>query len=171
MVDFLFEGRPEKSFGQRIEKFLLKQLPDYPILQQLKLEISSSNTFPHSSGIASSAAAFSALSLCVLSVVRNITQQTNKRDFLEEASVLARKGSGSASRSVYPNYVVWGEMEEYPAYSDDFALPIQSLVHPTFEDMQDAILIVNSGKNERSCTSVSPALLQSGPVITTIGLP
>ncbi len=147
-VDFLFEGKPELSFGERIKKFLSAQISVYPVLKELHLKISSSNTFPHSSGIASSASAFSALSLCILSVVRKISPNQGERDFLEEASELARLGSGSAGRSIYAGYVVWGEMKEYKAYSDYFAVPVQTKIHPDFQDMQDAILIVNSGRKK-----------------------
>lgn len=139
-IDFLFEGKPAPAFGDRIQKFLQNQVDRYPWLASIHLEISSENTFPHSSGIASSAAAFSALALGLLSIHEN-----ENKSFFREASELARLGSGSASRSVYGGYVVWGEMKEYPAYSNRFAVPVSAPIHPVFQDMQDAILIVSAG--------------------------
>ena len=64
-VDFLFNGISNKSFAERIEKFLHQLLPIFPFLSQIELTIFSSNSFPHSAGIASSASAMSALALCL----------------------------------------------------------------------------------------------------------
>jgi len=145
VINFLFEGQPAPAFGERIQKFLQRQLSSYPFLNDLELKISSSNTFPHSSGIASSAAAFSALALGILEIGYTFQQKEIDQAFYKEASELARLGSGSASRSVYGGYVVWGEMKEFEKYSNRFAIPVQSKVHPDFQQMQDAILIVSAG--------------------------
>jgi diphosphomevalonate decarboxylase len=145
LIDFLFEGKPAPAFGERIQKFLQKQLNSYPFLSDLELKISSSNTFPHSSGIASSAAAFSALALGILEIGYSLYHEKIDQTFYKEASELARLGSGSASRSVYGGYVVWGEMKEFSEYSNRFAVPVQTKVHPDFQQMQDAILIVSAG--------------------------
>lgn len=145
LIDFLFEGKPAPAFGERIQKFLNRQLSSYPFLSKLYLKISSSNTFPHSSGIASSAAAFSALALGILEIGHSLNQKEIDKAFYKEASELARLGSGSASRSIYGGYVVWGEMKEFPEYTNRFAVPVQTEVHPDFQQMQDAILIVSAG--------------------------
>ena len=60
-------------------------------------------------------------------------------------SFLARLGSGSASRSVYGGFAIWGKHSDIAGSSDDFALPIDHLVHPLFKTYRDAILIVSSG--------------------------
>ncbi len=144
-INFRFEGKPAPAFGDRIKKFLVSQVDTYPILNKLSMDISSSNTFPHSSGIASSASAFSALALGIVSILRTKSNEKFKREFFNEVSELARLGSGSASRSVYRGYVVWGALKDYEEYSDNYAVPIRTDIHPAFQQIEDAILIVNAG--------------------------
>jgi len=67
-VDFLFHNQHNKPFSDKIERYLTSLLPIYPFLSQIELTIFSSNSFPHSAGIASSAAAMSALALCLCSL-------------------------------------------------------------------------------------------------------
>lgn len=163
-VDFLFQGKPEEAFGERIRKFLRSQAANYPILDSLYLQIDSSNTFPHSSGIASSASSFSALALCVLTIIRKLTGEPQPGNFLREASQMARLGSGSAGRSVYPGYVVWGEMKDIRGYSDHYAVPLQAAIHPEFRDLQDAILIVSAAKKKIG-SSAGHALMNEHPYL------
>ena len=161
-VTFRFEGQPAPAFGERIHQFLSAQTPQYPELNRLRLNISSSNTFPHSSGIASSASAFSALALGILSLVQHIRNEKRTATFFREASELSRLGSGSASRSVYGGYVVWGAMEGFPSYSDRYAAPMQGDIHPVFRNMQDAILIVNAGTKKMG-SSAGHRLMHNHP--------
>ena len=58
---FYFEGQENPAFGAKIEKFLLDNQAFSPFINQLQLKVESHNTFPHSSGIASSASSMSAL--------------------------------------------------------------------------------------------------------------
>jgi diphosphomevalonate decarboxylase len=63
-------------------------------------KVTSSNNFPTGSGIASSAAAFAALALAASTAAgMDMTER--------EVSILARTGSGSASRSVPGGFVEW----------------------------------------------------------------
>ena len=57
---FFFEGKENPAFGAKIEKFLMDHQAFFPFLNQLNLKVESRNTFPHSSGIASSASSMSA---------------------------------------------------------------------------------------------------------------
>ena len=161
-LQFRFEGNPAPAFEDRIRKFLTAQIPRYPELNSFHLEIDSSNTFPHSSGIASSASAYSALALGIMSLVGKPKPERDREQFFKAASELARLGSGSASRSVYGGYVVWGAMDKYPSYSDQYAVPIQTKVHPVFQNMQDAILIVNAG-TKKIGSSAGHALMNNHP--------
>jgi diphosphomevalonate decarboxylase len=75
-----------------------------------KAEVTSENNFPAGAGIASSAAAFAALALAGSKAAGlNLSEP--------ELSVLARRGSGSASRSIPAGFVEWkmgqGESESY----------------------------------------------------------
>jgi diphosphomevalonate decarboxylase len=153
-LDFYFEGKPAREFAERIGQFLNKQTRKYPWLNQVQLTIKSSNTFPHSSGIASSASAFSALALCLMSVAEILDDnKMTKSDFYRSASELARLGSGSASRSVYGGYVVWGAHGNYPKYSDHYAVPITTPIHKVFDNYHDAILIVSGEKKKVGSTA------------------
>ena len=60
-LNFLFENQPNEAFRLKQLKFLTSILPIFPFLNQYELDISSSNSFPHSAGIASSASSMSAL--------------------------------------------------------------------------------------------------------------
>ena len=59
-MDFLFEGKVNPAFEKRVRGYLESMVSYLPFLEKLELNISSSNSFPHSSGIASSASAMSA---------------------------------------------------------------------------------------------------------------
>jgi diphosphomevalonate decarboxylase len=77
--------------------------------------VTSSNNFPAGAGIASSAAAFAALSLAA---VRALNLDLSER----ELSTLARLGSGSASRSIPGGFVEWYAAPAHEAsYAETFA--------------------------------------------------
>jgi len=142
-IQFSFEGKPNEMFRQRVEKYL-QYLADneMPFLHNYHLDIQSHNSFPHSSGIASSAAFMSSLALCLCSVEEQL-QEGIGYAFFERASYIARLGSGSAARSVYGGYVSWGRNMYVPHSSDEYATPVNKRVHPTFLNYADAIVIVS----------------------------
>ena len=153
-LDFYFEDKKNNLFQQKIEQFFLKILPYFPFLTKLKLKISSSNSFPHSAGIASSASSMSALALCLCEIEKkHYGTLQSKEDFLQKASFIARIGSGSAARSVYPLAATWGEYVENPVSSDEYASPLLFDMHPVFKNYRDAILIVSKGVKKVSSTA------------------
>ncbi len=163
-VDFYFEGELNEKFKTKIVKFLETEVERFPWLKEFHLDINSENTFPHSSGIASSASSMSALNLCLLSLDEKITGHTAlKEDFFKEASDLSRKASGSASRSVYPMLATWGEIDNILDSSNLFASPVkEDEVHEKFKNFCDAILIVDAG--EKSVSSrAGHALMENHP--------
>ncbi|MCD4665974.1 MAG: hypothetical protein K8R68_11945 [Bacteroidales bacterium] len=123
--DFFFEGKEKPEFKNMINKYL-ENLTEYlPFLQNLNLIINSRNSFPHSSGIASSASAMSALALCLCSIEQDLFGTLKEeKEFYEKSSFLARLGSGSASRSVYRDFVVWGKDKEVINSSDEIGVPL-----------------------------------------------
>lgn len=146
-VGFLFEGRREVKFETKITAFFESMAKQFPRIANFHFQISSHNTFPHSTGIASSASSMSALGLCLTDFL-NMTG--NEILTLKEASLFSRLASGSACRSVYGGYVVWGKMEELEGSADEFAIPVPFRVHPLFNDMKDAILVVSSREKQVS---------------------
>lgn len=162
-LDFLFEGEKKSSFARRIHRYLEKILEYFPFIEDLHLDISSENSFPHSSGIASSASAMGALALCLCSVEKEIFGTLNsEHEFLNKASYIARLGSGSASRSVYPYGAIWGSHKYIKNSSQDFAIPFGDEMHPIFQSFHDDILIV-SGKEKSVSSSAGHSLMDNNP--------
>ncbi len=160
---FLFEGKRQLAFEQRIEKFFDHLSGYFNFLNHYKISISSENTFPHSAGIASSASAMSSLALCLCSMEEEITGvQLGDEEFYRKASLIARLGSGSASRSVYGGFVAWGESNSFSKSSDEYAVPFSQYTHPIFQDFQDTILMVSAKKKDVS-SSAGHQLMQNHP--------
>ncbi len=150
-VNFLFEGMPSVKFSQKIHSFLSKIANEYTWVREFDFYIESSNTFPHSSGIASSASSMSALALCLLSLDCSLkNKKLAKAEFLQIASSLARRASGSASRSIFPYMSLWGKLDGIDQSSDEWAVEFK-LPNDTFLNFCDAIIIVDA--NEKSVSS------------------
>jgi diphosphomevalonate decarboxylase len=161
--DFKFEGKCMPSFESKIETYLLQLSKELPFLDKLKIEIDSSNTFPHSAGIASSASAMGALALCFASIEKELFEVAPEGyDFYRRASYLARLGSGSASRSVFGNYSLWGKTKFISDSSDYEAVGLKGHIHPYFQNIEDAILVVSPEK-KRVSSSAGHALMDQHP--------
>jgi diphosphomevalonate decarboxylase len=129
------------------------------------MHITTGNTFPHSAGIASSASAMGALAMCLVSLEERIRGTTGQPEMLKKASFLARLGSGSACRSIYPGFVLWGASDAWPGTSDEFANPVTGF-HPSFQGIRDAILIVESGQKPVS-SNAGHRLMETNPYSLT----
>lgn len=163
-LHFRFEGKENPAFAAKIEKYILENLPLFPFLRQIDLHLESRNTFPHSSGIASSAASMSALALCLLDIERQAIGQADI-DF-RRASYCARLASGSACRSVFPSMAVWGATSALSDSSDEYAIPFEALLHPVFKTYCDSILIVSDATKAVS-SRAGHALMDSNPYAAT----
>ena len=163
-LDFLFAGEKNDAFADKLLRFLETLTPKMPWLNEYRLILRSENSFPHSAGIASSASAMSALALCLMSIQRMRTQQPdNDAAFLQQSSVIARLGSGSAARSLYAAFSVWGKSTAVKKSSDDFAIPFPINYHADFNELQDSILIVSP--QEKSVSSrAGHALMNDHPM-------
>lgn len=112
--------------------------------------VESSNNFPTGAGIASSASAFAALSLSASAAAGlSLTEQ--------ELSRLARRGSGSASRSVPGGFVEWraGEDDE-----SSYAFSIAPADH---WDLVDCIAVISQAEKTVGSTE-GHALAASSPL-------
>lgn len=143
-LEYLFEGQKNEAFQKRVLQYLDQNRDSFPVLNDHALVVDSRNSFPHSTGIASSASSFGALALALLAA-----SGYGKEDFLQRASYLARLGSGSACRSLYPDYALWGKLNGLDESSDEYAIPVD-FVHENFRDMRDAILIVDDSPKKVS---------------------
>lgn len=127
------------------------------------LRIETSNTFPSSCGIASSASGMAALSIAFLAMA------TKSRSFEEleargysrtHLSHLARRCSGSAGRSLYGGYVEWLKGSE----------PLSQEINPLFSEnpwpLHDLILIVSQEKKSVSSSRAHQSAFTS-PLFST----
>ncbi len=146
-IEFFFEGKPNEAFAAKIRKFMLSISDIFPFILQLKFIIHSENSFPHSSGIASSASSMSALSLCICSVENELFGTlSDQKSLMEKASYVSRLGSGSACRSLFPHASIWGETAVMNKASNLFGIPYGDEIDPIFHSFHDDILIVNQGE-------------------------
>ena len=112
------ESAPEK-FTKRITAFLdiareIKQIDTRAV-------IDTSNSFPTAAGLASSASGFAALSVAVNSALNLNLNKT-------ALSSLARRGSGSASRSIFGGFVKWNRGDNSDG-TDSTAMQIKNSSH------------------------------------------
>lgn len=150
--DIFFEGEKKESFRPKITSFFKRIVSYVPFLASYKLRIESTNSFPHSSGIASSASGMAALALCVMSIEKLLNSDMSEEYFKTKASFLARLGSGSACRSIDGGLVVWGKHHLIDNSSDLYGIPFTQEVHPIFKDYNDTILLVDKGEKKVSST-------------------
>ena len=160
--DVFLGERPAPDFKGKIRSFFERILPYQPFLSRYAFEIHTENTFPHSSGIASSASGMAALALCLMDLEQAIYQEMEPEGFYRKASFLARLGSGSASRSIRGPLVHWGEHGSVPGSSDLFGIPYPLEVAPVFTSYCDTILLVDRGQKQVS-SSAGHGLMKSHP--------
>jgi diphosphomevalonate decarboxylase len=150
--DLLFEGKPKEEFKPKIQNFFERIDAYCPYLKDYHFTIDTENTFPHSSGIASSASGMAALSMNIMSLEKALNPTMTDEFFFHKASFLARLGSGSACRSIKGTVVVWGEHAEINGSSDLFGVEFPSKIHDVFKNFQDTILLVDKGEKQVSST-------------------
>ncbi len=150
--DLLFEGKPKEDFKPKIQKFFERIETYCPFLKEYHFTINTQNTFPHSSGIASSASGMGALAMNLMSLEKELNPDMTEEYFLQKASFLARLGSGSACRSIKGNMVVWGNQKNIEGSSDLFGIEYPYAVHENFKNYQDTILLVDKGEKQVSST-------------------
>ncbi len=106
--------------------------------KDIKAKIVSNNNFPTAAGLASSAAGFAALAAAV-----NETLSLGLDD--KKLSMLARRGSGSATRSVHAGFVEWKRGEEEDG-SDCYA---EQLFPPEYWPEFRMVIAVTSKKDKK----------------------
>ena len=104
----------------------------------------------------------SALALCLMSLEREMQPQISDDYFNKKASFLARLGSGSASRSIEGDLIVWGAHDEIPGSSDLYGVKYPLEVHHNFKQYLDTILLVDKGEKQVSST-VGHGLMNDHP--------
>ncbi len=154
-IDILYDGQPKPSFEPKIKKFFSVLDDFFPWLKNASVKIDSHNTFPHGAGIASSASAMSAIALCLMDINDQINGASGFAGEMwwKQASEIARLGSGSASRSLFPGAAIWGAADTIDQSSDRYAIPWNEQLAPVYKDYQDTILIVSTSEKSVSSTA------------------
>ena len=150
--EVFLDGDKKEDFKPKIETFFKRIEVYMPFLKDYHFVIETSNTFPHSSGIASSASGMSALAMCLMSVKKKLNPEMTNEYFNKKASFLARLGSGSACRSIEGDLIVWGKHQDIEGSSDLFGIKYPYEVHDNFKNYQDTILLVDKGEKQVSST-------------------
>lgn len=160
--DLFFEGEEKPDFKPKISTFFDRINTYVPFLKRYHLKIETSNSFPHSSGIASSASGMAALALCIMSMEKILNPNMDENHFNTKASFLARLGSGSACRSIHGSLIQWGNYNGIQNSSDLYGVPYPFEVHQNFKNFHDTILLVHKGQKTVS-SSVGHELMHDHP--------
>ena len=108
--------------------------------------VRSSNNFPHSSGLASSASSFAALTKCALMALSELTQTPLPP--IETQAQLSRAGSGSSCRSFFSPWALW---DDVTVTAPD--LPYKHLLHQVIVISHAEKKVSSSEAHQRICTS------------------
>ncbi|MFC7358022.1 diphosphomevalonate/mevalonate 3,5-bisphosphate decarboxylase family protein [Jejudonia soesokkakensis] len=147
------DGKKEQSFEPKIKTFFNRIVSYVPFIEAYRFIIRTTNSFPHSSGIASSASGMSALAMCIVSMEDLLLSEDISDTYKKQkASFLARLGSGSASRSIEGPLVVWGAHSNIDGSSDLFGTIYPKHIHKNFTNYKDTILLVDKGEKQVSST-------------------
>lgn len=121
--------------------------------QNERFSISTENNFPTAAGLASSSSGFAALAYG-LSLLCNLNLSP------EELSRLARRGSGSASRSIFGGFVLW-HMGSAPDGQDSYAEEIFPAEH--WEDFRVLVTILSAETKKTSSRAGMQQSISSSP--------
>lgn len=161
-IKVFLSGEEKPSFVPKIQQFF-DRISDYaPYLKHFDFQIITENSFPHSSGIASSASGMSALAKCLVQMEAILGLQHAEEIKQKRISFLSRLGSGSACRSVFNGLVEWGKSDYFANSSDLYATPLTENIHPVYKTFKDTILLIHEGSKSVSST-VGHKLMNNHP--------
>ncbi len=123
----------------------------------LHARVESENNFPKAAGLASSASGFAAISLAATKAIGlDLTKK--------ELSILARQGSGSASRSVYGGFAEWLQ-GTHPDGSDSYARQIARSEH--WPELCMAVTVVTHGEKKIKSRAGMTQTVANSPLYKT----
>jgi diphosphomevalonate decarboxylase len=109
--------------------------------------VRSANNFPHSSGLASSASSFAALTRCACIALSELSGQALPS--IEQQAQWSRQGSGSSCRSFFAPWAIWNDET-----ATTIDLPFQNLRHH---------VIIISRESKKTSSSDAHAAVMSSP--------
>jgi len=155
-----FETRTSVSWGETADRFEVNgtvasgdaahrigEFLDLVDPARPPVHIESTNNFPTAAGLASSSSAFAALALAANAAAGHSRS-------LEELSVLARRGSGSACRSLWGGWVTWAAGQASDG-SDSHGAPLAP------QDHWDLRVVVALVSGEKKATSSREGMLHT----------
>ncbi len=142
------EVSTSSSFYQKLVEFLNHVRPSVDFY----FEINTSNDIPTGAGLASSASGFSALSLALNSFFGWDLS-------LSALSKLARLGSGSACRSIYPGLVYW-KKGDMALGEDSYAIPLPK----KFPELVLGVFFISEKEKEISSRLAMEATVKTSPL-------
>jgi diphosphomevalonate decarboxylase len=149
-VSLKLEGQNNDGFAKKIQIYLESLSVELPWILNLSVVIETSNTFPHGTGIASSASGLSAFALTLTDYLKFLKPDASENLFFQRASYLSRLASGSACRSVFGGYSCWGD-SELSKTTNEYAIPLE--VHSELSSLNDTVLVISgTEKNVSSRT-------------------
>jgi diphosphomevalonate decarboxylase len=144
-------GAPaDAKFAERVQRFL--DLVRSRAGISLRAEVSTTNTVPTAAGLASSAAGFAALAVAA-------SRAAGLRLSPSELSELARRGSGSAARSIFGGFV---EMQAGQRSDGSDAVAHQLLAEHAW-DVRLCVAITARGEKEISSTAAMERTATTSP--------
>lgn len=108
--------------------------------------VRSNNNFPHSSGLASSASSFAALTKCALLALSELTG--TELPSIQTQAQMSRLGSGSSCRSFFSPWTLW-DFDEVKAID----VPYKNLIHQVIIISHDEKKVPSSEAHLRITTS------------------
>lgn len=143
----VLNGKEKDEEAQKVFQFLDRIDSARP-----PCRVVSENNFPTAAGLASSASAFAALALAGVSA-------SQKEYSLQELSILARQGSGSACRSLWGGWVEWMR-GHHPDGSDSHGIP---LAPPEHWDLRMIVCVVSDQKKPISSREAMQQTANTSP--------
>ncbi|KAB1260260.1 Diphosphomevalonate decarboxylase [Camelus dromedarius] len=123
-----------------------------PLSHSCKVHIASENNFPTAAGLASSAAGYACLAYTLARVY----------GVESDLSEVARRGSGSACRSLYGGFVEW-QMGERADGKDSIARQVAPESH--WPELRVLILVVSAGKKLTGSTVGMQTSVETSPLL------
>ncbi len=108
--------------------------------------VRSCNNFPHSSGLASSASSFAALTKCALLALHDLTKAPIPP--IEIQAQLSRQGSGSSCRSFFTPWALWQDESV-----KEIDLPYKDLIHQVIVISHEPKKVSSKEAHQRVTTS------------------
>ena len=153
LFKFYLDDKHQPDFEPKIATFFKKIQKFVPFITTFQWEIFSKNSFPHSSGIASSASGFAALAKIIIELEKQLFSKQTDEYYSKKVSFLARLGSGSAARSTAHPVMIWGQHPKINNSSDLYAVLPDFELHPIFKNFRDSIVLVEKGQKKVSSTA------------------